>query len=41
MNVILAANKTLDVMKADEFTMDDISLWDYEHHPAIHGDMAV
>lgn len=25
----------------DHFTMDDIKLVDYNHHPAIHGDMAV
>ena len=30
-----------EVDSINEFTMDDISLWDYEHHPAIHGDMAV
>jgi thymidylate synthase len=25
----------------EDFTMDDISLFEYEHHPAIHGEMAV
>ena len=30
-----------DVKNIDDFTMDDIALRDYEHHPAIHGDMAV
>jgi len=29
------------VTDIDSFTMDDIKLIDYNHHPAIHGDMAV
>lgn len=30
-----------DVTDIDGFTMDDIKLVDYQHHPAIYGDMAV
>jgi thymidylate synthase len=29
------------VKSIDDFTMDDIDLINYKHHPAIHGDMAV
>jgi thymidylate synthase len=30
-----------DVQHIDDFCMEDFVLQDYEHHPAIHGDMAV
>ena len=30
-----------DVKAIEHFTMDDINLENYHHHPAIHGDMAV